>query len=1224
MMRTNTRTLAVVAALPLAFVARPSEAQFPTVPSCPATSSPTTYTGSTLESETTRDGTQYSPSAGGHILLSQTGESFNTAQLTVASPIVYAASGDFNKDGWPDIVGAPENTLNSTLNILQNFTWQNENCTTSACTAYSGAPPDWTNPSAIVTPKFTVVRNLHGSGFNGTYGLAAGDFNGDGWDDVFEAYAPDTSGGVINDQISALNVYLNSASNDGSGYPQFQASYSAQSGFTVSTVLGNQTWSGTSVKAVDYNNDGRQDILIATGKQGGSIRILLNNCIGIVQPSGKVLCTFAPRFADGGYLKSDLNSGVTAGFGTNVQGGLPVFDYADLDGDGLRELVVGAANCCDPSTKRLRIFKGCSGGTGCTAGLENTASQNIATFPGAATAVFIADFSRDGKPDLAVATDGKNYASSTNGGTTYYYRNNGTGTPFAGGLTAQLTMRGAPVDDYDVGVLFDYDHDPTGSPDMMVADGNDTNGFYVIADRVSTSYVECGEAASGILDIGALEDDEMVITAARITPTFTTNGGTIAFYRSNEDPPNWVEANLCTGSTTDYCVNFPKPVGRSVRWKVNMCSNAMHTSTPTLSGMSAKFDYTAAREHYRGGVIVNDGIAYVGAFHQPGDRGRFYAVNAGLSTIYWDAATKLDTTADASRNIYTAVQNLSVRMDFSTANASNALMQNLLATPDTQATTELIDWVRSARFGVNLTGTPALTKLGSVETSTPAILTKPGRPSYYSFVSATDRARIDAFVAAKADRPPIVLFGSKDGMLHALHTRPSDISNPINGTEAWAFIPPTVASRMLQDYTATQAANSAAGDGTNNPRMTAYPDGSPTLADFHVGNGVFKTVALISEGNGGKSVTALDVTETIVPSTGSVTGPTPMWSATPGDGEAGQAYSKPAVARVLVNNQERYFVLAATGVDFTDTLDQKGRVVSAYDITNGALMWKFQTKCPVTSDISLFETDDLDEPNAPTLNGYADRAIFADKCGYVYKLAPGVDLDGAWYQNTGMGSIAANTAPDGTPQLALFSTKLTSGALGSDRPIAGTIAARTDSSTRMVLFFGTGGIENVAATAVNHFYAIYADTGAIRSKVVGTCNAAGACEKFYGGTVVTPEQVILTRTIDPAVGTSTCDPGSSKVQAFELDADASNNFVVDFTLSVSSAVMGGLYGDAGAIYFATLSGDVARIGTPRAPTAGGDTSAGQTQGQGPGDQGSPGQTVGTTSPFTLMGWRIVL
>jgi hypothetical protein len=70
--------------------------------------------------------------------------------------------------------------------------------------------------------------------------------------------------------------------------------------------------------------------------------------------------------------------------------------------------------------------------------------------------------------------------------------------------------------------------------------------------------------------------------------------------------------------------------------------------------------------------------------------------------------------------------------------------------------------------------------------------------------------------------------------------------------------------------------------------------------------------------------------------------------------------------------------------------------------------------------------------------------------------------------------------------------------------------------------------------------------------------------------------------------------------------------------------MGGLYGDAGAVYFATIAGDVARIGTPRAASAGGDTAAGRTQGIGAGDVSSTGATVGMTQGFTLMGWRVVL
>jgi hypothetical protein len=138
------------------------------------------------------------------------------------------------------------------------------------------------------------------------------------------------------------------------------------------------------------------------------------------------------------------------------------------------------------------------------------------------------------------------------------------------------------------------------------------------------------------------------------------------------------------------------------------------------------------------------------------------------------------------------------------------------------------------------------------------------------------------------------------------------------------------------------------------------------------------------------------------------------------------------------------------------------------------------------------------------------------------------------------------------------------------------------------------------------------------------CNSAGNCEKFYGGTIVSSQQVVFTRTIDPAIGSGTCDLGSSTLQAFELNANASNQFVADFTLGVSSAVMGSVYGDAGAVYFATMAGDIARIGTPRAPNAGDDTRAGVAQGIGAGDTGTAGNTLGTTAPFTMLGWRFVL
>jgi hypothetical protein len=1214
-MRRFSTTCSVAAVLGIGGFVAPATGSVLTVPTCPVTSSPTTWAGTSLDLSTTKSGTVYN-SAGANLQLNYAGSVFNTKQMSTSATMVYAAVGDFNRDGWPDFVGASENSSSGYLDVFQNDTWQNENCTTYACTAYSGSAPNWLDPSVVVNPKFTNVRSLHSTGFNGRYALSATDFNGDGWDDVLEIQAP-----ASGYQLTTVNLYINKAANDSSNHPTFNTAYNPIS--SISTYVGSQTWSGTNIVAVDWNGDGYMDFLLGSSASNGSIRIFKGSCTksstAVKNTAGLWPCTANPTFTDQGYLISGLDanhSGSAEGFGTG-SGGLPSFAYADVDGDGKRDLIVGAPNCCTTASYRLRLFKG----TSATA-VESVASQNL-TSTGGITGVFVADYSQDGKPDLIVATDGKNYNTAVNGGTTYYYVNNGTNTPFSGGVKQQITFHGSPNTDYDVGFIFDYDRDPTHSPDLMVADGNDSAGYYVIADRQSATYVDCGEAASGIVDLGSLLTAEMVVTAARVTPTVALNGGTMSLYLSNEEPANWVLASLCPLSTTDYCAAFPKAVGRSVRWKAVLCSNSLHTTTPKLTNMSAKFDYTIAKEHYRSGVVVNDGVAYVGAFNQPGDRGRFYAINAGLTTVLWDAGAKLDAQADSSRNIYTALNTVpQIRYDFTTANAGDALLHTLLTTPDATNTQTLINWVRSARFGVGNSSIP-LTKLGAIETSTPSVLTKPGRPAWYSYGTAIDRSHIESFIAANANRVPLVLFGSKDGMVHAVYTIPQNQSDVRNGTEAWAYIPPTVATNMLADYNTTLNALAAATDGLNHIAVAAFPDGSPTLADYQSSTGTFKSVAVIAEGNGGKAFSVVDVTSTVNPTTGAVSGPTPMWSATPGTSEAGQAYAKPTVVRVKISSAERYLVIAGTGVDYTDLLDLKGRTISAYDLSTGTLMWKFQARCPVTSDITSFETDDSGEPGNPKLDGYIDRIVFADKCGYVYKVDPGADLGGGWYQNTGMGSIAATTTPDGKTEYAVFSTKLTSGALGSDRTIGGTIAARTDATTRMVLLFGTGGLESVPATSANAFFAVYADTGAIRSKALGTCTL-GVCEKFYGGVVVTPQQVIFTKTIDPAIGTSTCDSGSSTISGVELTAGTGTNFTTDFNLGVNSAVMGSLFGDAGAIYFATISGDVARIGTPRASTAGGDTTSGQTQGMGAGDTPSGGQTIGTTSPFTLMGWRVVL
>jgi len=910
-------------------------------------------------------------------------------------------------------------------------------------------------------------------------------------------------------------------------------------------------------------------------------------------PDKPLRCANRPHFAYAGYLVRDLRLG-------SGRGNLPVFSYNDFDGDGLPDLIVGAPACCVQD--RLRVFKGQPGG-----GVEQTFSESIA-WPGAATAVLEADFSLDGKPDLLVGADNWNYKYGQLGGLSNYYRNNGTAAAFSGGSTQTLTTQNNPTYDFDVGFVFNYDNDPDHTPDVMIADGNHTASFYVLANRTVTSYVPCGDVASGVLVLGSLSTTEMVVTAARLKPTYQLNGGSIQFFMSNEEPANWQPAVDCGDGSGDVCTTFAKPIGREVRWKATMCSNSYHTESPQLIGLDMSFDYTEAAEHYRAGVVVNDGVAYVGAFRQPGDRGHFYALNAGLTTTYWDTATKLDAVSDGSRQIYTADAKGSRRLDFSAANASDPTLQSTMQTADTQQTMDVINWVRSPRFGIGNQGI-SLSRLGSVETSTPAVVTRPGLPLWYTHASPAEKTVVDDFISNNASRPIFALFGSKDGMIHAVRNDPSNITDPQNGSEAWAFVPPTVASRMVADYSNSLGGSLSA---------KAFPDGSPTVADVKLADGKLHTVAVIGGANGDKSFVAMEVGDSIAAG-GAVSGPTPLWSRTPGGHNAGQAYSKSAFARVKIAGQERFIAIVGSGVAYDNTTPpySKGLILHAYDIATGARLWKFKTMCPVTSDIVTFETDDDREAGAPKIDGYTDRAIFSDSCGYVYKVDPARDLGGGWNVNADMGTIPAR-APRGNQLYALFSTKSTSGALGFKAPIAGTLAARPDASTRMVLFFGTGGIEGYDPSKLNEFYAVYADNGEIRSKHVGRC-AGGRCEKFYGGAVVTNEQVIFSATTDPAVGTNTCDPGQTTIYGLRLNPDAAGDFVGDFSQPVASAVMGAMYGDAGAIYFATLSGEVVRVGSPRATDAGGDSSAGN--GGGIANGGDGGALLG--SALTIMGWRQV-
>jgi hypothetical protein len=1167
---------------------------------CPQTSPETVQTGTTLETfaNDTDAGVVYD-GTGASLRLKRYGANFQTKMFAGTGTPQVVCAADFDKDGWVDFAGSDAN--GTCVGFWRNTTYINQ---------AADAPIDWDNTSYSTTPSFTLsvpdgmggwtqgwvesmdtcttsgaepkpASHLNPTGVTGGGGSGAGcgDFNSDGNPDFFLILEAGDAGNTP----YRASIFLGNGDgtfDDGtaSGHRSYELS-STGSMASDRTTFENMRWD-SQLYVVDYPPaDGRLDFLfvaetpigfvnnnpaadVNTGTPGcstagsyGHVQLYRN-----VGAGGYTLDAARPTFETSTVLLCDLQLG---------EKGVSAVTYTDFNRDGVPDLAVAGVGSTAGSPRRhpIKLHLGLSGGGFDIAAIDVDAPAvdwPTGVSLGGANILLGADFTLDSYSDLIMATN-------SNGGISILWDDDG---PAAYIADTRDQVIPETFTDFDMGFVIDYDNDPDATPDMLLADGNGL-GYAVFANRPILEYIECGEVRSDVLDLGALDDDEIVITAARVEPSMILPADTsITFYLSNEEPPNWQVANPCaddpgptSGPATtqpgDYCAAFPKATGRTIRWKAVMCSNPARTASPKITNMEIAFDYTESEEHIRGGVVVNDGVAYVGTFQQPGEKGHLYAANAALTTQYWDAGEILDGRADSLRSMYTTAIDGTTRLPFATSNAADPLLQETLGVASDIEASDVITWQRGDRFGIATDW-----KLGAVLLSTPAILSPPGRPYYYGQLSPVEKSAFESFRTSYQSRMTLVLFGSVDGALHAIRNDPKNITDPGNGVEAWAFIPHRIANGFLTDKT----------NGTHN----SYPDASPTLADVKIG-GSYRTVVVSGSGNGGKNFFALDVTDS------DTSGPTPLWDVVPGGGNAGQSRSKAAVLRVQDGPGVKFIAVAATGVAYDNAMPPyaKGLDVDAFDMETGAQLWRFRAECPVSTDIVAFETDDVAEPGTPAIDGLVDRIVFADLCGNVYKLDTQATVNAGYI--TGMGSVDTGADdPNGSDVIALFSVATSAGALGEERPISGTVGIRPDDTGRVTAFFGTGGTETMDPTKPNAFYGIYVDTGEIRDSIMGTCNGTTLlCEKFYGGVVVTADQVLITRATDPPIATSSCDDGSAEIIGLDI-ADLSQ----EFSVLSGSSIISALFGDNGAMYAASLSGEVIRVGTPTVTDAGGTPAGG--------------------------------
>lgn len=338
-------------------------------------------------------------------------------------------SGDFNGDGYADLcIGVPNYTVGTKTNAGA------VNCLYGS----AGGLQATGKPAAQLWTQDT--DGVQGVSEKGDYfgtSLAAGDFNGDGYDDLCIAVPEERVSGTV--LVGSVNCIYGSGTglqSTGVGGPPPQLWDPATLGITPTDSLE----IGYSLIAGDFNHDGSDDLCI------GAVGAYVNG----VQGAGTVVCLFG---SSAGLVATGAQtfSRATPGIGGKVS----EFAYfgssliaADFNGDGFDDLCVGAYD----DTESGEDYGSVTCIYGSSSGLQAKANGGIASqywWPGMtslkggtgngfdffARTLAVGDFNHDGYADLAIGAP-----QDINGGTGKVNVIYGS----ASGL--QITGAGAPDD----------------------------------------------------------------------------------------------------------------------------------------------------------------------------------------------------------------------------------------------------------------------------------------------------------------------------------------------------------------------------------------------------------------------------------------------------------------------------------------------------------------------------------------------------------------------------------------------------------------------------------------------------------------------------------------------------------------------------------------------------------------------------------------------------------
>ena len=363
-----------------------------------------------------------------------------------------------------------------------------------------------------LTSAVTVTGTASADGF-GTRILAAGDVDGDGYDDVYVS-APgadetNTDGGAV--------------------YLAFGPLTSGSIATTTFAEGGASSMGlGASIALVDHDGDGTDDLLAGA-------------------PDDNVAYLFWGDLS-GTTSTTDAAVAVT-GEGTGDLAGTSVVGIEDHDGDGIEDFAVGAIHNDDGAANAGAVYLAYGFGTGTTSlgdaqQITGEAMNNRLGFALSAAG----DFDGDGSGDIVMSA--KQYSSST--GRVYLFHGP-ISTSVTDASDAELIITGNNNNDsfgYSVALAGDFDGD--GQDDLVVGATTDDDGtadggvVFVLFGVTSTGSVtasnanisisggitgeQMGSSVSVVPDIDGDGDDELLVGAFKNKNSGTNSGHAYLFY----------------------------------------------------------------------------------------------------------------------------------------------------------------------------------------------------------------------------------------------------------------------------------------------------------------------------------------------------------------------------------------------------------------------------------------------------------------------------------------------------------------------------------------------------------------------------------------------------------------------------------------------------------------------------------------------------------------------